>query len=42
MQARAGHQDPKITLSVYSHVAKEDEGVVADLLDAKLFCAVNE
>lgn len=41
VQARAGHQDPKITLSVYSHVAKEDEGVVADLLDAKLFCAVN-
>lgn len=42
VQARAGHQDPKITLSVYSHVAKEDEGMVADLLDTKLFCAVNE
>jgi len=42
VQQRAGHQDPKITLSVYSHVAKEDEGVVANLLDNKLFSAVNE
>lgn len=42
VQARAGHQDPKITLSVYSHVAKEDEGMVADLLDEKLFCAIDE
>ena len=42
VQARAGHQDPKITLSVYSHVAKEDEGVVADLLDEKLFGMINE
>lgn len=42
VQARAGHQDPKVTLSVYSHVAKEDKGKVAKLLDKKLFCAVNE
>lgn len=40
VQARAGHQDPKITLSVYSHVAKEDENIVPDLLDSKLFKAV--
>ena len=37
VQARAGHQDPKITLSVYSHVAKDDENLVADLMDEKLF-----
>lgn len=37
VQARAGHKDPKITLSVYSHVAKGDENLVADLLDEKLF-----
>ena len=37
VQARAGHQDPKITLSVYSHVAKDDENLVADLMDKRLF-----
>ena len=37
VQARAGHQDPKITLSVYSHVAKEDENLVANLMDERLF-----
>ena len=42
VQARAGHQDPKITLSVYSHVAKGDENLVADLLESKLFTAVNK
>lgn len=39
VQARAGHQNPNITLSVYSHVAKDDENIVADLLDRKLFSA---
>ena len=42
VQARAGHQDPKITLSAYSHVAKDDASRVADLLDNTLFSAVNE
>ena len=42
MQGRAGHKDPKITLSVYSHIAKEDESMVANLLNEKLFTAVNE
>lgn len=42
VQKRAGHQDPKITLSVYSHVAKDDEDLVANLLDDKLFTAVAE
>lgn len=37
VQQRAGHQDPKITLSVYSHVAKEDKGMVANLLDDTIF-----
>lgn len=41
VQARAGHQDPNITLSVYSHVAKDDENLVADLLDEKLFKKVS-
>ena len=41
VQARAGHKDPKITLSVYSHVAKDNEGVVAELMDEKLFRATN-
>lgn len=42
VQGRAGHKDPKITLSVYSHIAKEDESMVANLLNEKLFTAVNE
>ena len=41
VQKRAGHQDPKITLSVYSHVAKDDERVVADKLESTIFPAVN-
>lgn len=42
VQERAGHQDPKITLKVYSHVAKDNKRVVAELLDEKLFRASNE
>lgn len=42
VQKRAGHQNPNITLSVYSHVAKDDENIVADLLDSKLFAKVAE
>ncbi len=42
VQARAGHQDPKITLSAYSHVAKDDADRVANLLDSTIFSAVNE
>lgn len=42
VQKRAGHQDPKITLSVYSHVAQDDQSVVADKLSDVLFPAVNQ
>ena len=42
VQARAGHKDPSVTLSVYSHVAKDKEGVVANLLDEEFFRASNE
>ena len=42
VQARAGHQDPKITLSAYSHVAKDAADRVANLLDTTLFSVVNE
>lgn len=41
-QQRAGHQDPKITLSVYSHVPKDKESLVADMLEDVLFSAVGE
>lgn len=41
VEARAGHQDPKITLSVYSHVAKDDENLVANLMDERLFKKVS-
>ena len=41
-QQRAGHQDPKITLSVYSHVSKDKESLVADMLEDVLFSAVGE
>lgn len=41
-QQRAGHQDPKITLSVYSHVSKDKESLVADTLEEVLFSAVGE
>lgn len=37
VQERAGHSDPKITLSVYSHVAKDEANRVAKLLDDELF-----
>ena len=41
-QQRAGHQDPKITLSVYSHVSKDKESLVADMLEDVLFSAMGE
>lgn len=41
-QQRAGHQDPKITLGVYSHVSKDKESLVADTLEDVLFSAVGE
>lgn len=37
VRERAGHQDPKVTLSVYSHVAKDNQNLVADKLDDILF-----
>lgn len=42
VQKRAGHQDPKITLSVYSHVAQDEQNKVADKLSEVLFPAVNQ
>ena len=42
VQQRAGHQDPSITLSVYSHVAKDNENLVANKWDDILSTAVNE
>lgn len=42
VQQRAGHKDPKITLDVYSHVAKDKQNIVAEKLDSLLFSAVNE
>lgn len=42
VQQRAGHRDPKITLGVYSHVAKDRQNIVAEKLDTLLFSAVNE
>lgn len=42
VQQRAGHQDPKITLSVYSHVAKDNQNLVADKWDAIFKPASNE
>ena len=42
VQQRAGHQDPKITLSVYSHVAKDNQNIVADKWESLIFSAVNE
>ena len=42
VQQRAGHKDPQITLSVYSHVAKDKQNVVAEKLDNLIFSAVNE
>lgn len=37
VQQRAGHQDPKITLAVYSHVSKDKKSLVADTLGEILF-----
>jgi integrase len=42
VQARAGHKDPKVTLAVYSHVANDKQGVVAEALQSLIFSAVNE
>lgn len=37
VQNRAGHKDPKITLGIYAHVAKDKETLVANKLDTLLF-----
>ena len=42
VQQRAGHKDPKITLEVYSHVAKDKQNVVAEKLESLIFSAVDE
>ena len=42
VQQRAGHKDPKITLSVYSHVARDKQNIVAERLSDLIFSAVNE
>lgn len=42
VQQRAGHKDPKITLSVYSHVAKDKQNIVAEKMENLIFSAVNE
>lgn len=42
VQQWAGHQDPKVTLSVYSHIAKEDASRVADLLADRLFSGYDD
>ncbi len=38
-QQRLGHSDPRLTLSVYTHVAREDEQRVAAQL-GKILCPV--
>lgn len=42
VQHRAGHKDPKITLGVYSHVARDRQNIVAEKMDDILFSAVNQ
>lgn len=42
VQQRAGHKDPKITLAVYSHVAKDKQNVVAEKLESLIFSAVDK
>lgn len=42
VQQRAGHQDPKITLSVYSHIAKDNQNLIADKWEELVFPAVNQ
>lgn len=39
VQQRAGHKDPKITLGVYSHVARDKQNIVAQKLDSLVFSA---
>lgn len=42
VQACAGHKDAKVTLGVYTHVAKDKKNVVADKWDSLLRPASNE
>ena len=42
VQQRAGHKDPKITLGVYSHVARDRQNIVAETMESVLFSAVNQ
>ncbi|MCM1064354.1 MAG: tyrosine-type recombinase/integrase [Eubacterium sp.] len=42
VQQRAGHKDPQMTLSIYSHVARDKQNVVAEKLDSLIFSAANE
>lgn len=42
VQQRAGHTDPKITLGVYSHVAKDRQTIAAETFENVLFSAVNQ
>ena len=37
VQQRAGHKDARITLEVYSHVAKDKKGLAADTFDSTIF-----
>lgn len=41
-KAQKSFEDPKITLSVYSHVSKDKESLVADMLEDVLFSAMGE
>ncbi len=41
VQQRAGHKDPKITLGVYSHVARDRQTVAAKTFEDKLFVNIN-
>lgn len=42
VQQRAGHQDPKITLAIYAHVAKDNQEKVADVWNSILDPASNQ
>lgn len=42
VQQRAGHQDPKITLSVYSHVAKDNQNLIADKWEELMLTTLNK
>lgn len=37
VQQRAGHSTPDLTLSIYAHVAKDQEDIIADKIDALLY-----